>query len=157
MSYRHLNIVKENDPEAKARGLLREMVGNEQFRNYVRKGFVTVKGASGIIYKVSQDGIRSYARTPAGGYKQFEHICVVFRQALPPTDAVAMRLLLLRYDEFAMRARANVSRLNAEADFDLGAARARLAALPTVHGNDGIRIGDITMVAGSQLDLFLVA
>lgn len=117
---RCLNMVKRGDPEDNARGLLREMVGAEQFRNYVARGFVTVKGSSGIVYKLSQNGITSYARTKDGRYKKFENICVVFQKAMPPTDAVVMRLLLLRNDEFATRARANVTRHADEADFDLG-------------------------------------
>lgn len=117
---RCLNMVKRGDPEDNARGLLREMVGAEQFRNYVARGFVTVKGPSGIVYKLSQNGITSYARTKEGRYKKFENICVVFQKAMPPTDAVVMRLLLLRNDEFATRARANVTRHADEADFDLG-------------------------------------
>lgn len=138
---RHLTIVRDG-PEAKARGLLKEMVGDAQFRNYMRKGFVVVRGASGIIYRVSQSGITSYARTVAGGYKKFENICVVFKEALPPTDAVAMRVLLLRYDEFATRAKANVSRYapGDGSEFNLGTAGERLAK----YARPGAIIGDYT-------------
>jgi hypothetical protein len=115
---KHLNIVKETTPEAKARGLLREMIGDKAFLQYVKKGFITVRGRTGLMYKVSPSGIWSYAPKPDGKYDHFEYICIVFKQhGIPPTDAVIMRKLLIEHDEFGLRKAANVSKRNSSSIF----------------------------------------
>lgn len=115
---KHLNIVKENTPEDKARGLLREMIGDKAFLQYIKKGFITVRGRTGLMYKVSPTGVWSYAPRPDGKYDQFEYICIVFRQSgIPPTDAVIMRKLLIEHDEFGLRKAANVSKRNSASLF----------------------------------------
>lgn len=110
---KYLSIVKDSDPEGKARGLLREMIGLEAYREYLRRGFVMVRGRSGLLYKVMRGTatqcIEVMGRTMDGGYGTVESLCVVFQDSnLPPTDSVIMRVLMCRYDEFGLRARANV-------------------------------------------------
>jgi len=110
-----------NPAELRARGLLREIIGAEEFRNYLRRGFVTVKGRSGMIYRVSggHNVIYSYVRNSKGKYEKFESICVVFKDGvnLPYSDWVVMRILLVQNDEFALRKVANVSKVGSQLTF----------------------------------------
>jgi len=101
-----------NDPaELKARGLLRELVGEKAFRDYLRRGFISVKGKSGLFYRIfgGTRHMTSYAKHDDGKFYPHEDICVVFcDRNLPLTDGVVMRLLLVENDEFALRRLANV-------------------------------------------------
>lgn len=101
-----------NDPaELKARGLLREMIGMKAYRDYLRRGFITVRGKSGLHYRIfgGTRHMTSYAKHDDGKFYPHEDICVVFcDHNLPLTDGVVMRLLLVENDEFALRRIANV-------------------------------------------------
>lgn len=124
MPYKYLNIVKESDPEAKARGLLREMIGDVAFRNYVTRGFILVKGRSGLLYKIQRQhgasAIQTMAKTKDGSMKPYENICIVFQDSkLPETDVVIMRMLLCMHDEFGLRSMANVWPASRDVDFEL--------------------------------------
>lgn len=127
-NYRYLTRVAPSDPEYKARGLLMDMIGDGPFRNYLKRGFVTVRGRTGLMYKVmrgqASNAIKSFAPTKDGKYRPFESICVVFEdRGLPPTDTVIMRLMMCLYDEFGMRAVANVWPADhgvKEEEFELG-------------------------------------
>lgn len=102
-SRRCLSIVE--GPEEVARGLLKRMVGERAFRNYIRNGFISYRGKSGKVYqiypgsqmtKVWQDG------------RPLKTLCVVFQDKdIPPTDWVIMRMLMLEHDEQAFWALAN--------------------------------------------------
>jgi len=112
-NHKHLTRVAKSDPEYKARELLRDMVGDVPFRSYLKKGFVTVRGRSGLVYQVMRGqmnhSVRSFAPTKNGRYKPFESLCIVFKDHdLPLTDSVVMRVMMCLYDEFGMRANANV-------------------------------------------------
>jgi len=99
----------ENTPEGRARGLLREMIGNDAFARYLRRGSVTVVGPSGLHYVIYGSTIRVFAKTITGKMKFVESICIVFKghEALPPTDHVIMRLLMAQADEFGLRSIGN--------------------------------------------------
>lgn len=108
--------------EVKARGLLREMIGHDQFKRYLKRGFIMVGGRSGVMYKVhggdasapSRGLIESYVKNPyTGRYHPFEAFCVQFKdQGLPHTDGVVMRKMLIEHDEFGLRKIANVISIN---------------------------------------------
>jgi hypothetical protein len=119
---RFLNIVKKNDPEGRARELLREMVDESDFRRYVTRGFLTVRGKTGLVYQIAYGmPIRCLAPGPNGKYREFESLCVIFKQpGLPPTDQVVMQKLMVQHDEFGLRSIANVSRMCNENDVVLG-------------------------------------
>jgi hypothetical protein len=94
-------------PEEKARRLLRRMVGDKVFRDYVKNGFLSYRAASGKVYQIFP-GHRHMPVWKNG--QQIEQLCVVFQDhKLPPTDAVVMRLLMLEHDEEGFRKMANVS------------------------------------------------
>ena len=105
------------DPaERRARRLLSDLISREEFRRYLVRGFIMVKGRSGILYKVSggHKQIISYVKNKeTGKYEPFESFCVVFRDgSLPFTDGVIMRKLLIDTDEFRLNQIANVHKVS---------------------------------------------
>lgn len=99
------------EEELRARTLLYELIGNLDFRRYLRRGFIMVTGKSGTMYKISggHNRIVSYKKSNTGRFMPFEEFCVVFSQYnLPFTDGVIMRKLLVEHDEFSLRKKSNV-------------------------------------------------
>ena len=94
--------------ELRARALLREMISPREYFKYLKTGFLTVFGRSGMVYRVSglYKKIRCYVRNNSGKYEAFEDLCIVFNgefNNLPYTDWVIMRKVLIENDEFGMR------------------------------------------------------
>lgn len=103
------------EQEIRARTLLLELIGEEAFRRYLRRGFIVVKGMTGTLYKISGGNTRiiSYVKNVHGHFQAFEEFCVQFREYnLPFTDGVIMRKLLVESDEFQLRKVANVWQIN---------------------------------------------
>lgn len=94
-----------NDDEQRARGLLREMIGDEEFRQYLRRGFIVVKGKSGMRYVVrgGYSTIACYTQDPDGKYRVKERLCLQFDHEMAHTDGVIMRKLYIENDEFYLR------------------------------------------------------
>jgi hypothetical protein len=106
--------IKVTDAERRARSLLHDLIGDEKFQRYIRKGFIMVEGRSGTLYKISggHNQIISYVKEASGRFVPYETFCVVFKAYdLPFTDGVIMRKLLVEHDEFALRKLANVARV----------------------------------------------
>ncbi len=86
--------------------LLRSLVGPEQFRRYLKGGFVATRGPSGLTYKV----VRKHHNVIV--LDQGEHIaslCVTMKDyTLPPTDAVVAKLLICECDEKDIWEKSNV-------------------------------------------------
>lgn len=146
---RYLDHVKEGDPEFKARGLLRELIGEHHFRNYMRRGFIMVQGRSGLLYKImrgcASQSIRSYGRTKNGKWAPFENICIIFKKnGLPPTDSVIMRMMMCQRDEWGLRSMANVSHVHQSRglEFDLGQEYANLGAKALASGSFPYRLAN---------------
>lgn len=98
--------------EQRARALLRDMIGTEAYMNYMKRGFITTKGRSGTIYRISggHNRVVSYVKWPSGKLEEHEAFCIVFKTAnLPFTDGVIMRKLIVEHDEFSLRKMSNVS------------------------------------------------
>lgn len=110
-TYNALGGVAENTPEGRARALLREMVGPQEFARYLRRGSLTVVGNSGLHYVIYGNTIRVFAKTITGKLKFVESICIVFKnhESLPPTDHVIMRKMMIEADEFGLRSIGNKS------------------------------------------------
>lgn len=119
--YRGINIVvkRRNDPlmrhncnmeEWRARGLLREMIGEEEFKRYMARGSITCKGDSGNLYVIygGHTNIECFKRAPNGHYYWRESLCVQFKEQLAHTDSVIMRKLFVENDEKALRSMCNV-------------------------------------------------
>jgi hypothetical protein len=108
-TWKGIGRIDESTAEGRARGLLREMIGQEQFSRYIKRGCIEVMGRSGLKYVVYRDTIHVFAKTVTGNLKKVETICLVFKghEGLPPTDHVIMRKMMIEADEFGMRAIGN--------------------------------------------------
>lgn len=94
------------DSEKKAREALRAIIGDQRFQRYLKHGFITVKGQSGLIYQVFPG--HNMTRVWKNG-KPVEKLCVVFcDSSVPPTDSVIMRLMMILDSEEEFRQRSNV-------------------------------------------------
>jgi hypothetical protein len=72
--------------ENRAIDTLREMITEEEYRKYLKFGFVLVKGQSGLIYKIFRN--ESHTKVWKNG-KVIEEICVRIKDHnIPPTDNV---------------------------------------------------------------------
>lgn len=100
------------DDELRARGLLCEMIGWDEYKKYLKRGFIVVKGKSGMLYKIAGGHSMMYVyqrKDETGNWYYRESICLQFKDHnLPFTDAVIMRMLFVESDEFGMRKMANV-------------------------------------------------
>jgi len=91
----------ESPEEMMAMEALREVVTEEEFRKYLKYGFVLVKGRSGATYQVYRN--RSHVKVWVGG-KVVEEICVYLRglengKAAPATDKVVAFKAMIEADE----------------------------------------------------------
>lgn len=109
--------------EMRARETLRRVIGEEQFRGFLIKGFISVKGKSGRVYQIFPGHNMT---TVYDKGKPIEKLCVVMSGDFPPTDSVIMRYLLILNDEAKFRSLANVSAIPKSLWGDLS------FALPTV-------------------------
>lgn len=92
-------------PEIRARETLRRVLGEAQFRSFLRSGFVTVRGKSGKVYQIFPGhGITSVYKDG----KMIDRLCAVLPYDFPPTDSVIMRFLLILNDEEEFRKLSNV-------------------------------------------------
>lgn len=101
--------------EQRARNLLRRIIGERKYALFLRKGFLTAYGKTGLVYQIPMGSgmIACYHPSKKGKYKLFQRICVQFvDHALPPTDALIMRKLLIENDEVELRKRSNVFPVN---------------------------------------------
>ncbi len=86
--------------EERARETLRRVIGEQKFRNFLKTGFVSVKGKSGLIYQIFPGhGITAvYNRG-----NMVERLCVVLTGNFPPTDSLIMRYIMILNNEDQFR------------------------------------------------------
>lgn len=91
--------------EIRARETLRRVIGEQKFRDFIKKGFVSVKGKSGLIYQIfpGHDFTNIYDR---GIMK--ERLCAYLNGEFPPTDSLIARYLLILNNEDMFRSYSNV-------------------------------------------------
>ena len=109
-----LMALNRDPAERRARRLLSDLISREEFKRYLVRGFIMVKGRSGILYKIAggHQQIISYVKNAEGRYEPFESFCVVFQDSrLPWTDGVIMRKLLIDTEEFKLHQIANVFKI----------------------------------------------
>lgn len=95
---------KEN--EIVALTLLRQMVSDEVFKKYLKYGFVTIKGASGLTYQIQR---KSHLIKVWNLGNLVCTLCVYLRdQTIPPTDEVVAKMLICECDEIDIWRRANI-------------------------------------------------
>lgn len=100
--------VKNTDPimppkdfrEQAARQTLRRVIGERGYRDFLSKGFVSVRAKSGDVYQLFPG--HEITRVYRDG-KQIERLCVVLKGDFPPTDSLIMRYLIILNDEAEFR------------------------------------------------------
>ncbi len=89
--------------EQRARQTLRRVIGDDRYRDFLRKGHVSVRGPSGLDYQIFPG--HGITKVYEQG-KLIERLCVVLTGDFPATDSVIMRYLLILNDETMFRAKA---------------------------------------------------
>tara|TARA_Y100000310_G_scaffold345405_1_gene464599 strand:- start:6539 stop:7267 length:729 start_codon:yes stop_codon:yes gene_type:complete len=92
--------VPEDDREVRARETLHRVLGEAKFRQFLAKGFVTVRADSGLVYQIFPDSKMTHVFDQG---KHIETLCVVMQGNFPPTDSLIMRFLLILNDESEFR------------------------------------------------------
>lgn len=102
--------------EMTALQLLRKMVSHDDFRRYLRHGFVPVRGDSGLVYQI--DRINRIAVWDKS--EKLAELCVHVRsqtaRQIPPTDEVVGKMLIVECDEADIWKRSNVTWYTQERD-----------------------------------------
>ena len=88
--------------------LLRQMVPHEEFRRYLRHGFIGVFGASGLHYQISRTYSTRIVVRDRG--ERIASLCVHLKDAyMPPTDEVVGKMLIVQCDEVDIWRRSNIT------------------------------------------------
>lgn len=92
--------------EIRARETLRRVIGEVAYRNYLTKGFISVKGKSGRVYQIFPGNKLTHVFENGRGV---ESLCIQMTGQFPPTDVLIMRYLLVlnNEDDFCKRANRN--------------------------------------------------
>lgn len=92
-----------DEREVRARETLLRVIGEDKFRNFLKHGFITVRGKSGKVYQIfTGHGITCvYDRG-----QMVERLCVILTGNFPPTDELIMRYLMILNNEDDFRAKA---------------------------------------------------
>jgi hypothetical protein len=103
-------------PEQTALEALRESLTEEEYRRYIRTGFLCVRGSSGKVYQIprGQDGYGHVKVWERG--KMVAEICsYLVDHKVPPTDRVIAFKAIIEADEQEMYQRGNVFNMAAQA------------------------------------------
>lgn len=90
--------------EITALQLLRGLVGQDEFRRYLKYGFVMVRGASGLRYQIMRGRHVVNVWNERG---RVDGICVYLQGQYPPTDDTITRMLMAERDELELWRRGN--------------------------------------------------
>lgn len=90
--------------EITALQLLRGLVGQDEFRRYLKYGFVMVRGASGLRYQIKRSRHVIDVWNERG---RVDGICVYLQGQYPPTDDTITRMLMAERDELELWRRGN--------------------------------------------------
>ena len=95
--------LSEDEREGRARETLRRVIGTDAFRRFLKHGFVSVRGKSGLVYQI----FPGHGITNVYDHgKHVDRLCVVLSGRFPPTDSLIMRYLLILNDERDFRKQA---------------------------------------------------
>jgi hypothetical protein len=86
--------------EARARETLRQFIGEEKYRQFMKNGFITIRGKSGDVYQIFPG--HQMTNVYRNG-QMVDKLCIVLKGNYPPTDAIIMRFLLILNDENEFR------------------------------------------------------
>ncbi len=91
--------------EVVALRLLRGMLNEEEWKRYLRYGFIIVRGESGLVYQIVRN--QSHVRVYRGGKKVAE-LCIYVNGNVPPTDQVIGKKVMVECCEKEIWSRANI-------------------------------------------------
>lgn len=100
--------------ELTALQLLRQLVGQDEFRRYLRYGFIVVQGMSGLRYQIDRKRHNIVVWADTG---KVDNLCCYLRGDFPPTDSVITRMLMAERDELELWRRGN-SRAGRDVTFE---------------------------------------
>jgi len=86
--------------EQRARETLRRVLGEDKFKDFVRRGSVSVRAKSGLMYQIFPGS--AFTNVYDSG-KLTERLCVVLQGGFPPTDSLIMRYLMILNNEQQFR------------------------------------------------------
>ena len=100
---------KSSPEELVALTLLRKMIPHDEFRRYLKNGFVNVQGSSGLVYQIFRNSAQRIKVWDAG--KTLAELCVHLEgwYNKPPTDEVVAKMLIAEHDEPDLWKRSNKS------------------------------------------------
>lgn len=82
--------------EIRARETLQRVIGEERYRSFLKKGFISVRAKSGLFYQIYPG--HDFTKVYDNG-KMIDRYCVVMNGGFPPTDSLIMRYLLILNNE----------------------------------------------------------
>jgi len=86
----------EDMREIRARETLRNVIGEDKFRDFARRGSISVRAKSGLVYQIFPGS--GFTKVYNNG-KMMDRLCVVLTGGFPPTDSLIMRYLLILNNE----------------------------------------------------------
>ena len=100
-------VVPEKENEKIAIESLREVTTEQEFRRYIKNGFLLVQGASGKVYQIFREN--QHTNVWLNGVK-VEEFCLRIRQEMkcPETDSVVALKMMIEADETEARKMANL-------------------------------------------------
>lgn len=82
--------------EIRARETLRNVIGEEKLRDFARRGSISVRAKSGLVYQIFPGS--GFTNVYNNG-KMMDRLCVVLTGGFPPTDSLIMRYLMILNNE----------------------------------------------------------
>jgi hypothetical protein len=86
----------EDMREIRARETLRNVIGEDKFRDFARRGSISVRAKSGLTYQIFPGS--GFTNVYNSG-KMVDRLCVVLTGGFPPTDSLIMRYLMILNNE----------------------------------------------------------
>ncbi len=93
----HKTVTPTSDlREMRARETLKRVLGDDKFKSFLKRGFISVRAKSGLVYQIfpGHDMTSVYRDG-----EMIERLCVILRGNFPDTDSIIMRYLLILNDE----------------------------------------------------------
>jgi hypothetical protein len=98
-SCRPLGFTKD-EREMRARETLRRVLGEQKFKDFIRRGSISVRAKSGKVYQIFPG--HDFTKVYDSG-KLVDRLCVVLQGNFPPTDSLIMRYLMILNNEKQFR------------------------------------------------------
>ena len=86
--------------EVRARETLLRVLGEAKYRDFIRRGSISVRGKSGLVYQIFPG--YDFTKVYDNG-KMVDRLCVVLQGDFPPTDSLIMRYLMILNNEQQFR------------------------------------------------------